>query len=301
MINENQMRTFVEAAKCHNFTTAARNLYVTQPTVTKSIAKLEKALNTELFHRLPDKRLIITEKGEQYYQLFQSFLSELDGLIKNQPINSENIKKIRLAYMSGWSLAESKLNIITNLKIKYPQTTFELFCLDNQEIIDSLITDDLENTIDIAISLEEPLQEIKGVHHKVVTGVDCVVIYSGDFEKDYGRIDKLSDLADAPFLIPKGDMPYLSQSKVLKKCITQDFYPKFRTVRNFETVLAMVNSSLGVAIFDTWDQRFKKHDFKHIDLGIKQNIAIAWRQTVPKDMAETLIQLLSTHTEATEH
>ena len=46
-----QIHFFLEAARCLNFTEAARNLYVTQPTLSKQIALMESELGIQLFYR----------------------------------------------------------------------------------------------------------------------------------------------------------------------------------------------------------------------------------------------------------
>jgi DNA-binding transcriptional LysR family regulator len=47
------LRYFVAVAAHRNFTRAAEELFVSQPTLSKQIAALERALNTPLFHREP--------------------------------------------------------------------------------------------------------------------------------------------------------------------------------------------------------------------------------------------------------
>ncbi|GAB4251429.1 MAG: selenium metabolism-associated LysR family transcriptional regulator [Thermoleophilia bacterium] len=62
MINFNQLRAFHEAAKTLNFSTAARNLHVTQPAVTAHIRALEDSLGVRLFRR-HGRRMALSEAG----------------------------------------------------------------------------------------------------------------------------------------------------------------------------------------------------------------------------------------------
>ncbi len=61
-MNLTQVEYFLEAAKCLNFTAAARTLYVSQPALSKQIALLEKELGVPLFHR-ENRRVELTEAG----------------------------------------------------------------------------------------------------------------------------------------------------------------------------------------------------------------------------------------------
>ena len=46
-----QMKYFITAAKCLNFTKAASQLYITQPALSRQIAAMETELNMQLFIR----------------------------------------------------------------------------------------------------------------------------------------------------------------------------------------------------------------------------------------------------------
>lgn len=48
---QQRIQTFLEVANCLSFSTAARNLYISQQAVTKQIASLEQELGLRLFYR----------------------------------------------------------------------------------------------------------------------------------------------------------------------------------------------------------------------------------------------------------
>ena len=58
---------FVEIVKYGSFTKAAANTYLSQPTLSKSIKKLESELNVELFER-STRKLMLTDAGEIVYK-----------------------------------------------------------------------------------------------------------------------------------------------------------------------------------------------------------------------------------------
>lgn len=67
MLNFNQLRVFCEAARCQNFSQAARHLCVTQPAVTGQIRALEGALGLKLFKKR-GRRMILSEVGALLFQ-----------------------------------------------------------------------------------------------------------------------------------------------------------------------------------------------------------------------------------------
>jgi len=67
MINFNQLRVFYQAAKCLNFTVAAKKLYITQPAVTVQVKFFEAYCNLKLFNRR-GRRIYLTDEGNTLYE-----------------------------------------------------------------------------------------------------------------------------------------------------------------------------------------------------------------------------------------
>jgi len=63
-----QLRSFVAVAQACGFTAAARQLHVSQPTLTKQVRLLEEQYGVELFHRL-GRTVRLTETGERLFAL----------------------------------------------------------------------------------------------------------------------------------------------------------------------------------------------------------------------------------------
>ena len=63
----NQYHIFYIVAGCGNFSAAAKQLYISQPAVSKAVAKLEEELDTTLFYRTT-KGVQLTDAGETLYQ-----------------------------------------------------------------------------------------------------------------------------------------------------------------------------------------------------------------------------------------
>ena len=66
-MNNRDLDYFIVAARMLNLGIASQNLNITQPALSKSIARLEKELGISLFSR-SGRGLILTEAGEMLYQ-----------------------------------------------------------------------------------------------------------------------------------------------------------------------------------------------------------------------------------------
>ncbi|MCG7593164.1 LysR family transcriptional regulator [Mycobacterium sp. PSTR-4-N] len=73
-----QLRVFVTAAQCGSFTAAAKQLHMSQPTVSETIRRIEQSYGTPLFVR-GARRLILTTPGEELMPLAEQTLASADG------------------------------------------------------------------------------------------------------------------------------------------------------------------------------------------------------------------------------
>lgn len=76
-INTQQLRYFMELAKCLNFTRAAANLYVAQPTLSQQIAELEAQLGVILFNR-SSRTVSLTPAGAILQRAYPDIMAQLE-------------------------------------------------------------------------------------------------------------------------------------------------------------------------------------------------------------------------------
>lgn len=82
-----QLEVFVAVAELNSFTGAAKELYLTQSTVSAHISGLEDALKTRLFTRDTRRSVQLTPQGQRLYPAAKRILSdcrELDSLVENR-------------------------------------------------------------------------------------------------------------------------------------------------------------------------------------------------------------------------
>lgn len=74
-----QLRYFVEIARCRNFTRAAQRLAIAQPALSQSIAALEGELDARLFQRHP-RGVDLTDAGQRLFDRCSQLLDAFDQL-----------------------------------------------------------------------------------------------------------------------------------------------------------------------------------------------------------------------------
>ena len=86
------MQLFVRAAEAGSFSRAARDLGMTQPTVTKQVAALERRLAARLLNR-NTRGLSLTEAGALYYDKCKALLEQFE--------EADSVVKLRQGEMLG--------------------------------------------------------------------------------------------------------------------------------------------------------------------------------------------------------
>lgn len=81
-----EIERFIATVDRGSFTRASQMLYLTQPALSLSIARLEKEVGARLFKRI-GKRLVLTEEGESAYQIGTQII-KLWGKIKDSKKNN---------------------------------------------------------------------------------------------------------------------------------------------------------------------------------------------------------------------
>lgn len=86
-----QLEYFAEVSRLGSFTRAAEHLYVTQPSITKAIHKLEQELNLQLFDRC-QKKPVLTAEGVYFYREITPVLLKINSILKELE-NLRNLTK----------------------------------------------------------------------------------------------------------------------------------------------------------------------------------------------------------------
>lgn len=79
-MNIQQLKYFIEIANTNNLSAAARNLFVTQPTLSLALKKMESELQTSLFTH-SSQPFQLTKTGNHLYEHGQTIVEQFDQLI----------------------------------------------------------------------------------------------------------------------------------------------------------------------------------------------------------------------------
>ena len=131
------LKVFKTVAFYNSISRAAKVLCVTQPSVTKSIKKLESKLNITLFVR-EKNGMVLTDSGKALYRYILDSINTLEHVEEvAHSIKNTDIGKIKIG--AGESITKSFLKkTIIEYKKLYPGITIELVNLGNEQMYNEL-------------------------------------------------------------------------------------------------------------------------------------------------------------------
>lgn len=86
-----QLKYIITIAECGSITSAAQKLFVSQPSLSKSVSELEKELNITIFYR-NNKGIYLSDEGSKFLSYARQVLEQA-SLLEQQFKKKENIKQ----------------------------------------------------------------------------------------------------------------------------------------------------------------------------------------------------------------
>lgn len=245
-MNTRYLSYIIEIANEKNMRKAAEKLYVSQPSLSQYLTKLEQELGTPLFHRAKGE-LLPTPVGQMYIDCAQQMLQMKDSLY-HDIARLTNSSPINLATSSIWSL-KMVSELIPQLKEEFPRISLELV-EGNLKPIEELLT---ERRVDIAFVGINSVEKFKGCNE--ILGLEEILFAvpsTHPFCLEYPNKKQLTAaelsavFANEKFILPRKDSTV--------SIALQDFMKNFNmntdavcSVNHMTTVSSMVANKAGVA------------------------------------------------------
>ncbi len=264
--NFNLYHIFYTVAKCSNISGAAKELFISQPAISKAISKLEQNLNTTLFIR-SSRGVQMTESGEILYKQVSTAFSAI-----NQ--GEEQLRKMNELGMGHLSLGVSTI-LCKYILMPYlaafikenPHIQISISCQSTYKIIEAL-----ENgTVDIGL-IAEPKSLDKLHFDKIKEIEDIFVTTKSYLENLRARTNQAPGRDEGKALLSEATLMLLDKGN-----ITRQYVEQFLTLEHFNADQLIEVTAMDLLI-----------DFAKIDLGI----ACVIKEFVKEDLKSgALIQL----------
>lgn len=185
-INLNLYRVFYIVAQSKSYSDAADKLHLSVPSISVSINKLEKLLNTPLFYREKDG-VKLTEEGKDLYGFVEKGLNLLDlgekRILQKNDLDNSEITIGCQSYLVTYYL----MDIIEKANKDYPNLKINLICNSGaKEMLDMLESHKIDFLIDTMLENKAKnivLEDIKQIHNIFISKNDLKLETKEDFEK----------------------------------------------------------------------------------------------------------------------
>ncbi len=189
-----KLRGFYAVVRHGGFTSAARRLRLTQPSVSLQVKMLEREMGLQLFDRQSRRGVVLTREGEVLYELAQR-LFETEEEIETRFHNPGALSVARLVIATNQSVAAhilpSRLALFTG---RYPLAEITILNMRTAEIIGGVA----EGSIDIGAVLIDPGHP--AVHAQPVLPYEMVLITPRDHPLSRRHRLALADIVRYPFI-----------------------------------------------------------------------------------------------------
>lgn len=238
-MNTKQIDYCIELARTQNFSKAAENMFVSQPTLSYQIRLLEEEIGFAVFER-SGKGAVLTPAGAQFVSCLTNMREELKRAVEQgQNFSAQYKDNITISMMVRQALYFLPEAIIAFAK-KYPHTQITpVFQYDNG------IEHFLNNRSDILFCLKEQTRQIPGIDVHDLFESHIYLISKRDDVLASGNIVREEDLYGRTLMVGGGSPPALKA--VQHRLISSGKIDYFNSA-DHDTTLVNIASDRGVCL-----------------------------------------------------
>ncbi|MCR8658801.1 LysR family transcriptional regulator [Paenibacillus endoradicis] len=249
-----QLQYFLAVARLEHMTEAARNLHVTQSSLSKTIQRLEEDLGVPLFDR-SGRRLRLNEFGSKFLLRAERALFELEqGKQEISDLSKQEHSTLELAVTTASTLP----NILREFRKKRPDIQFHVQMLTTQEMVTLL------NRGEVDYCLSSPPLTGENIECQIVF-IDPILVA---VPKEHRLADRssisLTELRDERFVgVKKG---FGTRDLVDSICQSAGFSPIYVYEGDEPARLsALVEAEIGIAFIPS-TARFSREHIKYLQV-----------------------------------
>lgn len=282
------IEAFLEIVEKGSFSVAAESLFITQPTISSRIQRLEQEVGIVLFERNGGKKATLTPLGEQIHPYFkEGFRAIREGLesVKQSPLD----KQIRLAcpnHMGQYILP----TVLKALYLKFPDKEFPLNIMVSSQIIENLRNAES----DVGFVYLESMKDDKDLIYVPVTREETLLVCAPFHPFAKRKPMSVADIKEERIVI--------YAKTFITNIIIDDFLkkhglPEYKTIeiKNIEWMKKMIENGLGISFLQRNIVSKELESGKLVEVPLLLTlpttpISLLFRKHVAKDIRTVIIE-----------
>lgn len=236
-------RAFVRAARTGNFSRAGRELGLSQPSISRLIAKLESELGTALFHR-STRTLRLTDVGLEYLSRIEGVINAMDEANEAARGGSELKGLLRLAVSTSFGLREVVPRLAPFLRA-HPALRLDL-----------IVSDERQNLVSEAIDVAFRLGRLDDSNHiaRKLGESPRILVASPLYLNTFGNVNHPSELIERCFIVGPAAAPsyleFIRGGQAVSVAVAGHV-----SCSNNEGAVALASAGLGICVTSEWGVR----------------------------------------------
>jgi DNA-binding transcriptional LysR family regulator len=279
-----QVRYFLTIAATGNFSRAAERLYLSQPSLSTGIKKLEQELGVTLFER-GGRRTVLTTAGRLFLEKatiimgqYQAALHELKGF-DDQPI-------LRLGVLTTMRVSELA-DLVCTFQQHHPHVTVELCDGTQAKLRDWLEQGDVDVALTALGDREEPQASTILFRQPLLLAVPLTHPFA------QRTSIRLAELDGQPFIDRINCEFAERECEILE---AKNIHPKVVCRASHEEwVISWIKAGLGISIMPRWRGLTGIIYIPIVDLDFQRTIGIKWRQQQNSKVVEQFCHYAASH------
>lgn len=278
-----QLEYFAEVAKTLNYTTAAKNLFISQPALSRSISLLEEELGAVLFHRNRHK-VSLTPAGITLMGSIATLKKELEKMKVLVQQSKDGLRgHLVLGLQEGIGLPQALVSSIQYLQEESPFIELDLVSFGQAELQNGLANGDFDAifTYDLGESDSEQFEYMTLKTSAV--GLACSSKHPGT-GPDPGnqRYIFVGNESDA------------EAKQWAEHCQRQNLSPVIRYVPNTATQLFLIKNGYGVGVFPQDHDIFSVSHIRRVEIPAAYRVSsrLYWRIENPNPIISVFLELI---------
>lgn len=257
-----ELQYFLAVSETLNFTTAARNLYVSQPTLSKTISTLEKDLKVTLFVR-STRSVRLTPEGEQFLTLTKQFIRGVNALSGAQSSEEDVPLSLNIG-IGDFGEAFYIHEIVKAFSIRYPQYPLFVKRFNPKELIAALGRGEVDASVMTAFSAPEAIYR-----HTVYFPSPRTLVVPPTHPLAQQERVHISQLKDEDFIVVQHNRTASITNHIQKLCLEEGFSPKIKLgTDSLPTLFMLIAAGAGVGVVPLLHKAVCTHDLRFIPLDI---------------------------------
>ena len=188
-----QLSYFVNIYKCHSFTQAAKNCFISPQGVSLSMSRLEDELGVKLFERLPHG-VHTTKEADFLYLRAEKILQLIEECEAHYSLNRGSVQEFPVMFVRG-TVERFARNAISRFRKKFPQISVVMRVGTDQECEEAI------RNGDVFVGVYAGPPDAREVSAKLVYSGKNVLIVHRDSPLYHKASIKVEDLEKVPLAI----------------------------------------------------------------------------------------------------